>query len=209
MTEERRSDGPNLAEARRGVARIMVEILVGFVGVYAAFALTAYHERQDVVDRRHQIKKALIAEIAPIVSTARSNATGYLASLARFDSSVAAGRPDPEPFTESVGLEDHVWEATKQAGGLTILDVPTFFLLSEFYNQNTQSLAQYGQLRDLSIAEILPHLHQPDAFLEPGSKRLRPEFQIYRTALRRLNGMSTSMAADGDSLLKVLAKDTI
>jgi hypothetical protein len=49
-----------------------------------------------------------------------------------------------------------VWEATKQAGGLNLIDVPTFVALSQFYNMNSNMLAQYAQLRDFSIAEILP-----------------------------------------------------
>ncbi|MDB4874216.1 MAG: hypothetical protein JWM41_662 [Gemmatimonadetes bacterium] len=97
--------------------RITLEIVIGFIGVYAAFALTAYKERRDQVERRHQIKRALIAEIRPITETARNNAVLWRQAIARYDSSVAAGKPIVRPFIETVALNDHVWEATKQGGG--------------------------------------------------------------------------------------------
>jgi hypothetical protein len=200
----------SLAESRRTLSRIALEIIIGFVGVYAAFALGAYKERRDMIDRRHQIKRALIAEIRPIVQIAENNIAGYERALAVFDSSVTAGRPAPQPFIESVALNDHVWEATKQAGGLNLIDVPTFVALSQFYNMNSNMFAQYAQLREFSIAEILPRQGgSPAAFLEPGTTNARASFVIYRRALKRLANMSRSLRSGGDTLLVRLAHDTI
>jgi hypothetical protein len=195
---------------RRTLGRIALEIFVGFVGVYAAFALSAYKERRDLVDRRHQIKRALIVEIRGIADLARSNAPGYTMYLERFDSTVKAGRPQPRPFTESVGLSDHVWEATKQAGGLSLIDVPTFVELAQFYNMNSNMLAQYAQLREFSMTEILPRIGSaPDVFFQPGTQTVRPSFVVYRTALRRLANMNQSLVSGGDSLIARLARDTL
>jgi len=200
----------SLTETRRTLSRIALEIVIGFIGVYAAFALSAYKERRDMIDRRHQIKRALIAEIRPIVQIAENNIAGYERALAQFDSSVKAGRPAPQPFIESVALNDHVWEATKQAGGLNLIDVPTFVALSQFYNMNSNMFAQYAQLREFSIAEVLPRqAGGPRAFLEPGTTNERASFVIYRRALRRLANMSRSLSSGGDTLLVRLARDTI
>ena len=200
----------SLAESRRTLSRIALEIVIGFIGVYAAFALGAYKERRDMIDRRHQIKRALIAEIRPIVRIAENNIAGYERALAEFDSSVKAGRPAPQAFIESVALNDHVWEATKQAGGLNLIDVPTFVALSQFYNMNSNMFAQYAQLREFSIAEIMPRqAGGPRAFLEPGTTNERASFVIYRRALRRLANMSRSLRFGGDTLLVRLARDTI
>jgi hypothetical protein len=200
----------SLTESHRTLSRIALEIVIGFIGVYAAFALNAYKERRDMIDRRHQIKRALIAEIRPIVQVAEKNIAGYERPLAAFDSSIKAGRPAPQPFFEAVALNDHVWEATKQAGGLNLIDVPTFVALSQFYNMNSNMFAQYAQLREFSIAEILPRqAGGPRAFLEPGTTNERASFAIYRRALRRLANMSRSLRSGGDSLLVRLARDTI
>lgn len=213
MDDLREGNAENRASERRVVQslrRIALEMLIGFVGVYAAFALSAYKDQRDKIDRRHQIKRALIAEIKPIADLARSNEPGWRQFLAHFDSSVAAGHPAPRPFIETVSLTDHVWEATKQAGGLDLLDVPTFVALSAFYNQNSQELGQYTQLREFTIREVLPNVGgSPDAYFVPGTKTLRPTFAIYRYALRRLGNMDRSVAVSGDSLLVRLARDTI
>jgi hypothetical protein len=195
---------------RRMLGRIALEIVVGFVGVYAAFALSAYKERRDLVDRRHQIKRALIVEIRGIVTLARGNGPGYTQYLERFDSSVKAGRPQPRSFTESVGITDQIWEATKQAGGLDLIDVPTFVELADFYNMNSNMLAQYAQLRDFSFAEIVPRAGSgPDVFFQPGTRTVRPSFEVYRTALRRLAAMNQSLVSGGDTLIARLAHDTL
>jgi hypothetical protein len=151
------NDDPNshTTDVRRTLSRIALEIIIGFVGVYAAFALSAYKERRDLIDRRHQIKRALVAEIRPMVTLARHNERGYREFLTAFDSSVKAGRPAPHPFIETVSLADHIWEATKQAGGLNLIDVPTFVDLATFYNANSQMFGQYAQLREFSLTEIL------------------------------------------------------
>jgi hypothetical protein len=212
MTDEHSSTAAvrSLAESRRTLSRIALEIVIGFIGVYAAFALGAYKERRDLIDRRHQIKRALIAEIRPIVQIAERNIGGYEQLLADYDSSVKAGRPAPQAFIESVALNDHVWEATKQAGGLNLIDVPTFVALSQFYNMNSNMFAQYAQLREFSIAEILPRqAGGPRAFLEPGTTNERSSFVIYRRALKRLANMSRSLRSGGDTLLVRLARDTI
>jgi len=200
----------SIIASRRTLSRISLEILIGFAGVYAAFALDAYKDRRDMIDRRHQIKRALMAEIRPIVQNAENNIGGYERTLAEFDSSVKAGRPAPQAFFESVSLNDHVWEATKQAGGLNLIDVPTFVALSQFYNMNSNMFAQYAQLREFSIAEILPRQAEGfRAFLEPGTTNERASFVIYRRALRRLANMSRSLRSGGDTLLVRLARDTI
>jgi hypothetical protein len=206
----RRPTVRSVAAGRRALSRIALEIVIGFIGVYAAFALGAYKERRDLVDRRHQIKRALIAEIRPIVEVSANNVAGYEKALAEFEASVKAGRPAPQPFIESVALNDHVWEATKQAGGLDLIDVPTFVALSQFYNMNSNMLAQYAQLRDFSIAEILPRqAGGPRAFFEPGTSNERASFVIYRRALSRLANMSRSLRSGGDTLLLTLARDTL
>jgi len=161
----------------QSLRRLAVEILVGFVGVYAAFALSAYKERIDAVDRRHQLKRALIREIIPLVDVSKRNVGSYKAALARFDSAVAAGaRPTPRPFVEPLGLGMDVWEGTKQAGGLNLIDVPTFVRLSQFYNSWSTMVAYYAQLRDLSVTVILPNVgRDPDVFYDPKTGALRPQ----------------------------------
>jgi hypothetical protein len=203
---------PNDARLRRTLGRLGLEVMVGFVGVYAAFALSAYHERQELAERRRQVKLALIAEIRPLTELSRHNIGGYQKFLTQFDSGVKAGKkPIPHPFTEPIGLNMHMWEATKQAGGLTLMDVPTFVAVADFYNDISRMLAIYGQLRDLSINVILPAADRgPDAFYDSRTGALRSDVRrLYYVDLTSLESITKRAAQTGDSLLKRLAHDTL
>ena len=75
---------------------------------------------------------------------------------------------------------------------------------------NSNMLAQYAQLREFSIAEILPRqAGGPLGFLEPGTTSPRASFVIYRRALNRLENMNRSLRSAGDTLLVRLAADTL
>lgn len=195
------------------IRRMSVEILVGFIGVYAAFALSAYKEKRDLVDRRHQIKRALYHEIAPLVANSRRNAAngGYRGILSSFDSAVKAGaKPMPRTFIEPLGLNMHMWEATKQSGGLDIIDVPTFERLSEFYNNWSEMSVFYGQLRDLSLNTILPLVPKGADALYDAKGDLRYDIKhVYYFDLRSLENITNESLKSGTALLATLAADTI
>jgi hypothetical protein len=208
VQDNRSTDRPIVQSLRR----ITLEIIIGFIGVYAAFALSAYKERADGIERRHQIKRALIREIIPLVDISKHNAGAYRLFLAQFDSAVkAGGRPTPRAFAEPLGLSMDVWEGTKQAGGLNLLDVPTFVRVSQFYNSWNRMAAYYGQLRDLSVNMILPNAgRNADVFYDAKTGELRPPFQqVYRTDLRVLDNISVETAKNGPDVIKLLARDTI
>lgn len=195
------------------IRRLSVEILVGFIGVYAAFALNAYKEKRELVDRRHQIKRALYHEIAPLVENPRRNSGdgGYRAYMTAFDSAVKAGKkPVPRPFIEPLGLNMHMWEATKQSGGLEIIDVPTFERISQFYNNWSQMAVFYGQLRDLSVNTILPLVPKGgDAFYDPKTGEPRYDIgKIYYFDLEALANLTDGSVRSGTSVLTLLAADT-
>jgi hypothetical protein len=205
---ENRSDDRRVVQSLR---RITLEIVVGFVGVYAAFALTAYKERMDLIERRHQLKRALIREIIPIVDISKRNAGLYDRFLTRFDSAVkAGGRPTPRPFVEPLAISMDIWEGTKQSGGLDVIDVPTFVRLSEFYNSWSRMVAYYAQLRELSVNVILPNADRnSEVFYDPKTGALRPQIDVlYRTDLRILDNISVSTVKSGTEMIAILARDT-
>ncbi|HTE45957.1 MAG TPA: hypothetical protein VK636_11975 [Gemmatimonadaceae bacterium] len=212
MNDTAPSATKDAAKLRRSIGRIGLEVMIGFIGVYAAFALNAYHERRELADRRRQVKLALIAEIVPLTELSRRNIGGYASVLAAFDSGVKAGRkPIPHPFTEPIGLNMHIWEATKQAGGLSLFDVPTFAAVADFYNDISRMLAIYGQLRELSIGVILPGADRgADAFYDARSGILRADIRrLYYWDLNALENISKQTARQGDQLIKRLAHDTL
>jgi len=204
---------PPSAGVVSAIRRMSVEIFVGFIGVYAAFALSAYKDKRDLIDHRHQIKRALYHEVQSLFENSRRNSAegGYRQILAEFDSAVKSGkRPLPRTFIEPLGLSMHIWDATKQSGGLDIIDVPTFVQLSDFYNNWSEMSVFYGQLRDLSLNSILPLVPNGASAFYDSKGELRYDIRhVYYYDLQSLANLTAGSVQEGSSLLAVLAKDTI
>lgn len=190
----------------RTIGRFAVELLVVFVGVYAAFALSE-HQRQRVAEvRREQLELALVHEIQGVIENTGRVAASIPSSLENFDSLVAAdARPQLRPMIEPVRVETHMWEAVLQSGGLDLFDVPTVYRLSQFYNQLNAGFEQLAQLRSLSETVLIPNLGQDeDEFYDPESGELRPKYAWHRHGLGRLGHLSAGITALGDSLVAEL-----
>jgi hypothetical protein len=188
------------------LGRGAIELAVVFVGVYAAFALSAYESRREADARRHQLQDALVSEIRDITSNTRRVATILPAQLARFDSAVVAGaRPALEPWIEPVRVQPHMWEATLQSGALDIFDVSTVYGISQFYNELNAGFEQLSQLRQLSETVLIPALGQSSDEFYDSHDRLRPKYNWYRSGLERLSRLAASITAQGDSLVAALS----
>ncbi len=190
----------------RHLGWLVLELLVVFVGVYAAFALTEYGERRRDAERRQQLEAALVSEIRDITSRTRRVAEDLPPQLARFDSAVAAGaRPPLQPWMEPVRVQTHMWEATLRSGGLDLFDVPTVYAISQFYNELNAGFEQLSQLRELSERMLLPSLGMSsDEFYDPETGRLRARYEWWRSGLGRLSLLAAGITAAGDSLAALL-----
>jgi hypothetical protein len=192
----------------RTALRLAFELVVIFFGVYAASSVAKYEERRATVERRHQIRLALMREIEGITMNTRRVARTLGVVTAGYDSAIAAGGTPPlQPVIDPVRVEAHMWEATLQSGGLDLLDVPTVYRLSEFYNNLNGGFEQLAQLRSLSESLLLPNLDRgPEEFYAPGGKGHRPKYQWYLSGMRQLRARAEHITAQGDSLLADLRR---
>jgi hypothetical protein len=189
--------------------RLGLELIIVFVGVYAAFALSQYEARREAAERRHQLQDALVREITDLTSNTRRVAQQLPIELAQFDSAAAAGRHPPlQPWIEPIRVQTHMWEATLQSGALDLFDIPTVYRLSQFYNELNAGFEQLAQLRSLSESVLIPNLERGSSeFYEPDGRHLRPKYQWYRAGLGRLAVLAASITELGDSLTKQLASE--
>jgi hypothetical protein len=188
------------------LVRPALELVVVFIGVYAAFALSEYESRRDATERRHQLQAALVSEIRDIASNTRRVAEALPPQLARFDSAVAAGaRPPLQPWIEPIRVQTHMWEATLQSGPLDIFDVPTVYAISQFYNELNAGFEQLAQLRALSEAVLIPELGGGSDEFYDSANQLRPKYTWYRDGLGRLSRLAGEITVQGDSLVALLS----
>lgn len=192
---------------REGAIRLAIELLVVFVGVYAAFTLSEYQAATKASERRNQIQAALVREIKDITSNTRNAVMVFARMESFYDSALAAkGLPLPAPVMEPVRLRNHMWEAVLTSGGLDLLDVATVYKLSDFYNELNGGLAQLEHLRQLSQSLLVPNLARgADAFYErPG--RLRATYSWYLPTIRKLHFVAERITSKGDKLVEELGE---
>lgn len=189
--------------------RLGLELVVIFVGVTAAFALSEYESRRDDAERRHQLQAALVQEIRDVTSNTRRVAEYLPGEMARFDSAVAAGgQPPLQPWTEPVRLQTHMWQVTLDSGALDLFDVSTVYDLSQFYNELNMGFDQIEQLRELSQTLLIPNLGENiDEFYDRETNELRPKYRWHPDGLRRLSMLATRITALGDSLVGSLESE--
>ena len=191
----------------RIAARWTTELVVVFVGVYGAFALSEWEEDRERERRAAQVKAALVEEIEGIQHNTRRVALQGPVRMQQMDSAMRAGATPPlEPMMEAIGFRTHVWEATLASGEHRLLDVATFYRVSDFYNLLNAGFEQLAQLRELSQTMILPALDEdPARFYEPagqhGAVRLRPQYQWYSAGHWRTVSIARCVTVLGDSLL--------
>ncbi len=190
--------------------RLGLELVVVFIGVYAAFLLAERQRQRDAEMRRVQLQVAVVREIQDVIVNTGRVAEWIPPMLASFDSLVAAGgRPPLQPMIEPVRVDVHMWEAVLQSGGLELFDVPTVYTLSQFYNLLNAGFEQLSQLRALSETVLLPNLGQgEDEFYDPVSGALRPKYAWYREGLERLGVLSERITRLGERLVVELTPAT-
>jgi type II secretory pathway pseudopilin PulG len=203
--EDQARDTPStnlrISKAPVWMVRLGVELLVVFIGVYAAFALSRYEARRDATERRRQLQNALVHEIKDLTSNTRRVAQQLPVQLAQFDSAVRTGtRPPLQPWIEPVRVQTHMWEATLQSGALELFDIPTVHSLSQFYNELNAGFEQLAQLRALSESVLIPNLERGSSEFYQSDGKLRPKYQWYRDGLGRLSELAARITAFGDTL---------
>lgn len=205
-----RADSPARSERRawRPLAlRLGLELVVVFIGVYAAFALAESQARREAEERRQQIRSALVRELRDITANTRGAVTWTAAMVAFYDSAfAAAGTPALTPLIEPIRVRAHMWDATLESGGLALMDVRTIYQLSQFYNELNAGFEQLEQLRALSETVLIPNLDRGASEFYDASGRPRSKYDWYTQGLRNLHRLAERITAMGDSLVLELGE---
>lgn len=184
------------------LGRLLLELVIVFVGVYLAFLVNEYGTRREQEARRAQLRAALASEISVFIEGATPLVPALDSLFAGWDSAYAAGSR-PMPLRVPTGGIDMpprgMWQAVIASDPLATLDVATMQSVSDFYNGLDVVIEKYDRLRAFDEASIIPRADDgAPAFYEGGSTELRPEYRAYMSRfrdvvnlLRRLEGLAT------------------
>jgi hypothetical protein len=179
QTTEKRSD---LSRFGRWAA----ELLLVFVGVYAAFWLNNYQQHRQDAERRDQILGFIEQTLSEGVASSKANrAKEQEPEAAEFRRALDAGEMPPvRPFVFITDYSPSDLATMLQAGGVQLLDVQTLRALRRDESVIRWGLARMARYQKLSDELIVPNLDQDISFFyDPATKKLRKRFEIYPEAL--------------------------
>src|SRR5205809_3331778 len=187
------------------VGRWTAELLLVFVGVYAAFWLNNYQQHRQDAERRDQILAFIEQTLSQGIESSKINrAREQEPEAAEFRRALDAGEMPPlRPFVFITDYSPSDLATMLQSGGVQLLDVQTLRALRSDESVIRWGLARMGRYQKLSDELIVPNLDQDISFFyDPATKKLRKRFEIYPEALEARVDFAHELERTHTELLK-------
>jgi hypothetical protein len=165
--------------------RWVAELVLVFVGVYAAFWLNSYQEHRQDAERRDQILASFEQQLREGIESGKINRAKQEQEAAEFRRAIEAGELPPlKPFVFTTDYSPTDWATMLQSGGVQLLDVQTLMAVRNDESVIRWGLSRMARYQKLSDDLIVPNLDQDISFFyDPATKQLRKRFEIYPDAL--------------------------
>ena len=167
------------------LARWTAELVLVFIGVYAAFWLNGYQQHQQEAKRRDQILASIERTLRAGIESGKINTAQEEEQSAEFRSALDAGKMPPlHPFVFTTDYNPGDFATLLQAGGIELLDVETLTALRNDESVIRWGLSRMAHYQKLSDELIVPNLDQDLSFFyDPATRKLRKRFEMYPEAL--------------------------
>jgi hypothetical protein len=167
------------------LGRWLAELILVFVGVYAAFWLNNYQQHQQDAKRRDQILASLEQEFRTGIESGKIAAAKEERQAAEFRRALDAGEMPPlRAFVFTTDYSPGDVATLLQSGGVELLDVKTLMALRQMESVIRWGLSDMQRYQKLSDELIVPNLDRDISFFyDPATKKLRKRFEIYSQAL--------------------------
>jgi len=185
--------------------RWVAELVLVFVGVYAAFWLSNYQQHQQDAQRRDQILGFIEQTLREGIESSKDNrAKEQEPEASEFRRALDAGEmPSLHPFIFITDYSPSDLATMLQSGGVQLLDVPTLRALRSDESVIRWGLARMARYQKLSDELIVPNLDQDISFFyDPATKKLRKQFEIYPDALQERVRFANELERTHTELLK-------
>jgi hypothetical protein len=191
---------------RSRLFRWSAELLLVFLGAYAAFWLSNHQEHKQEAVRRHQILGALEDQATADLASATAERDRLGKIVAEFKRALGAGEmPPPKPFAFNTGYSATDVATLLQSGGYQLLDIKTLVALHQVETVLRSGISMMTHAQQLSDALVAPNLDQDTSFFyDPATKQLRKRFAPYVQALELFDSFYGDYIKAETELLKQL-----
>jgi len=184
--------------------RWAAELVLVFVGVYAAFWLSNYQQRGQDAERRDRILASIERTLREGIESNEISRAKQQQEAAEFRRALDAGEMPPlRPFVFTTDYSPGDFAALLQSGGIQLLDLETLTAL-----RNDETIIRWGLSRmtrytKLSDELIMPNLDQDISFFyDPATKKLRKRFEFFPEALDATVRFANELERTHTALLK-------
>ena len=163
----------------------IAELVLVFVGVYAAFWLNNYQQRQQDAERHDRILASIERTLRDGIESNKTNRAEQQRDAAEFRRALDAGEMPPlHPFVFTTDYSPGDFATMLQDGGIQLLDLETLTALRNDESVIRWGLSRMARYQKLSDELIVPNLDQDISFFyDPATRKLRKRFNIYPEAL--------------------------
>ena len=182
----------------------MAELVLVFVGVYAAFWLNNYQQHLQEAKRRDQILASIEQTLGDGIESGKINGAQEERQAAEFQLALDAGEmPRLHPFVFTTDYTPIDLATLLQSGGIELLDVETLTALRNDESVIRWGLSRMAHYQKLSDELIVPNLDQDISFFyDPAAKKLRKRFEMYPEALKATVKFAHDLEKTHTELLK-------
>jgi len=161
----------------------IAELLLVFIGVYAAFWLNSFQQHREDAKRRDRILASLERLLEAGIASNKEEGAQQEREVAELQRAIKAGEMPPlHRFTFTTDYNPGDIGTILQSGGIELLDVRTLTALREFESVVRWGLSRMAHYQKLSDELIAPNLDQEKSFFYEPSGQLRKRFEIYPEA---------------------------
>jgi len=185
--------------------RWVAELVLVFVGVYAAFWLSNYQQHRQDAERRDRILAYIEQTLSEGIESSKANrAKEQQPEATEFRRALDAGEMPPvRPFTFITDYSPSDLATVLQSGGVQLFDVQTLKALRSDESVIRWGLQRMARYQKLSDDLIVPNLGQDISFFyDPATKKLRRQFEIYPKALEARVDFAHELERTHSELLK-------
>src|ERR1700747_306696 len=167
------------------IGRWTAELILVFVGVYAAFWLNNYQQHRQDAERRDRILASIERTLREGIESNEISRAKQQLEAAEFRRTLDAGEMlSLRPFVFTTDYSPGDFAALLQSGGIQLLDLETLTALRNDETIIRWGLSRMARYQKLSDELIVPNLDQDISFFyDPATKKLRKRFEICPEAL--------------------------
>jgi uncharacterized protein YukE len=186
------------------IGRWTAELVLVFVGVYAAFWLNNYQQRQQDQERHDRILASIEQTLREGIESNRDSRAKEQQQVAEFRRALDAGEMPPlHPFVFTTDYSPGDFATILQSGGIQLLELETLTALRKDESVIRWGLSGMARYQKLSDELIVPNLNQDISFFyDPTTKKLRKQFEIYPEALQATVKFANDLERTHTALLK-------